>query len=63
MCAWQAAHIGSERCCLHLLPQRHRVPTAASFSARHVGGGGGGGAFRIFSSTYLPRSTTDVRDG
>ena len=60
---WQEAQTGFGAVLLHLLAQRHRVPTAASSSGGTSGGGGGGGLPSMFSRTYLPRITGEVRVG
>ena len=58
---WQEAQTGLERCISICSRTVIILPFLTSFSEGMFGGGAGGGAARIFSSTHLPRSTTEVR--
>src|SRR5204863_3998535 len=62
--AWQLAQTGFARCLTIASRIVSGAPPAASssvFRAGTSGGGGGGGEASRLSSTYLPRSTGEVR--
>ncbi len=62
--AWQLAQTGFARCFTIASRIVSGLPPAASSSVLSAGtsaGGGGGGEASRLSSTYLPRSTGDVR--
>src|SRR4030095_15373086 len=59
--AWHEAQAGLARCrCIASFIDSGR-PDRWVWSDGTSGGGGGGGEASRFSSTYLPRSTADVR--
>ena len=58
---WHDAQIGLARCSSICWRSDIDVPDLGFIQHGTPGGGGGTGAFRRFSSTHLPRSTTEVR--